>query len=79
MGGYWLLVEVPGEGPTLRLSHDEHGERLFPTPVEAERLEREAERLEREAERFEREAETRRADEAERELRELKALLQIEP
>jgi len=61
LGGYWLPVEVPGEGLTLRLSHDEHGKRLFPTVAEAE-----AQRAE---------AEARRADLAEKELRELKALL----
>jgi Uma2 family endonuclease len=36
LGGYWLPVEVPGEGLTLRLSHDQHGEHLFPTRAEAE-------------------------------------------
>ena len=55
LGGYWLPVEVPGEGLTLRLSHDDQGLHLFPTPEEAERAQRE---------------------DAERELRELKALLQ---
>ena len=31
LGGYWLPVEVPGEGLTLRLSHDTEGENLFLT------------------------------------------------
>lgn len=62
LAGYWLAFDMPGEGLTLRLSHDERGQHLFPTPEEAERIEREAE--------------TRRADEAERKLRELEALLQ---
>jgi hypothetical protein len=54
LGGYWRAVEVPGVGLTLRLSHDQLGEHLFPTPEEAA---------------------TRRADLAERELRELRAEL----
>lgn len=66
--GYWLAVDVPGEGLTLRLSHDPQGERLFPTPAEAEA---EGRRAEAEGRR----AEARRADRAEQELRELKALL----
>jgi Uma2 family endonuclease len=61
LGGYWLPVEVPGEGLTLRLSHDEHGEHLFPTRAEAE-----ARRAE---------AEARRADLIQQELLELKARL----
>ncbi len=36
LGGYWLPVEVPGEGLTLRLSHDERGEQLFPTLAESQ-------------------------------------------
>ncbi len=54
LGGYWLPVEVPGKGLTLRLSHDERGAHLFPTFDEAE---------------------TRRADLAQQEVRELRALL----
>lgn len=61
LGGYWLPVEVPVEGLTLRLSHDEHGEHLFPTRAEAE-----ARRAE---------AEARRADLAQQELLALKAQL----
>ena len=34
LGGYWLPVEQTGIGLTLRLSHDEHGKHLFPTPAE---------------------------------------------
>jgi hypothetical protein len=51
--GFWRIVERPGFGPTLRLSHDELGERLFLTPaeheVEARRTETEAHRAETEA------------------------------
>ncbi|MET0790578.1 MAG: Uma2 family endonuclease [Polyangiaceae bacterium] len=61
LGGYWLAVEVPRKGLTLRLSHDEHGEHLFPTSAEAE-----ARRAE---------AEARRADLLQQELDELKASL----
>jgi hypothetical protein len=61
LGAYWLAVEVPGVGLTLRLSRDQRGEHLFPTPEEAE-----TRRAEYEA---------RRADLAERELRELRAEL----
>ncbi len=52
--GYWMPIELPGRGLTLRLSHDDRGEHLFLTPTEAQ---------------------TRRADIAEQELRELRALL----
>lgn len=65
LGGYWLPVEVPGQGLTLRLSHDEHGEHLFLTPEETERAQKESE--------------TRRADLAERENLELRALLARRP
>ena len=33
--GFWLAVELAGIGLSLRLSHDESGERLYPTPAEA--------------------------------------------
>ena len=61
LGGYWLPVEVPGEGLTLRLSHDLLGEHLFLTRDEAQ-----ARRAD---------AEARRADLAEQRVRELEALL----
>jgi len=61
LNGYWLAVEVPGEGLTLRLSHDPQGEHLFLTPAEAE-----ARRAD---------AEARRADLVQQELDELKASL----
>src|SRR6478752_4804095 len=32
--GFWLLVEDRDLGLTLRLSHDERGARLYPTPAE---------------------------------------------
>jgi hypothetical protein len=34
--GYWVVVEDPEHGPALRLSHDDAGASLFPTPTEAE-------------------------------------------
>jgi hypothetical protein len=37
--GFWLSVQDPATGPTLRLAHDELGARLYPSPTEqAERL-----------------------------------------
>lgn len=32
--GYWLTTQDPALGPTLRLSQDELGEKLYPTPSE---------------------------------------------
>jgi Uma2 family endonuclease len=32
--GYWLVVRDATLGPTLRLSHDERGDRVYPTPSE---------------------------------------------
>lgn len=32
----WAVVDQKGVGPTLRLSHDDAGDHLFPTPAEAE-------------------------------------------
>jgi Uma2 family endonuclease len=66
--GFWLSVEKPGLGPSLRLSHDERGEWLFLTPAEREA---EARRVEAEAHRVEIEA--RQA--AEQRIRELEAEL----
>lgn len=45
LGGYWLPVEEPTGGLTLRLSRDEHGLSLFPTLAEqnAHRFRAEAE------------------------------------
>jgi hypothetical protein len=34
--GYWVVVADPEHGPALRLSHDDEGTSLFPTPTEAE-------------------------------------------
>jgi Uma2 family endonuclease len=74
--GFWRIVERPGFGATLRLSHDERGERLFLTPAEheaeARRAEAEAQRAEAEARRAE--AEAQRAEAAQR-IRELEAEL----
>jgi Uma2 family endonuclease len=61
LGGYWLPMEVAGEGLTLRLSHDPHGQHLFPTRAEAESRRAEVE--------------SRRADLMQQELDELKAQL----
>jgi len=36
LGGYWLPVENATGDLTLRLSHDEHGQHLFPTAAEQE-------------------------------------------
>lgn len=36
LAGFWLVVAQPDTGLTLRLSHDEQGTRLYPTPVEHE-------------------------------------------
>jgi len=82
LNGYWLAVDVPGVGLTLRLSHDPHGEHLFPTPAEAEarRADAEARRADAEARRADAEArradaEAGRADLMQQELDELKAQL----
>jgi Uma2 family endonuclease len=32
--GFWRVVNEPALGPTLRLSQDEHGERLYPSPAD---------------------------------------------
>ena len=34
--GFWIAIDQPETGLTLRLSHDEHGARLYPTPAECE-------------------------------------------
>ncbi len=68
LGGFWRSFEIAGEGPSLRLSHDEQGQSLFLTPKESE-----ARRAEAETRRAD--AEAQRADLAERKLRELEALL----
>ena len=57
--GFWLVIEDPEFGLTLRLSHDEHGRELYPTPAEAHRAEAEAHRAEAEAYRAEAEARIR--------------------
>jgi len=40
--GYWLVVNDPELGPTLRLSHDAEGKNLFPTATEAYRRDADA-------------------------------------
>jgi Uma2 family endonuclease len=72
LGGYWLAIDQPGTGLTLRLSHDEQGTRLFPTLAE-----REAEGRKFEAEGRKAEAEGRRV--AEQRVRELEAELRRRP
>jgi hypothetical protein len=44
--GFWVVVTDATHGPVLRLSHDEAGTKLYPTPTEAES---EARRMETEA------------------------------
>jgi Uma2 family endonuclease len=48
--GYWVVVTDPEHGAALRLSHDETGTVLFPTPAEAEAEGRRAEAEARKAE-----------------------------
>ncbi|HEX2669931.1 MAG TPA: Uma2 family endonuclease, partial [Polyangiaceae bacterium] len=82
LGGYWRPVEADNGDLSLRLSHDEQGLRLFPTPEEHFARERgfEIERrqlaeraLQRESEARQRESEALRA--AERRIAELEAEL----
>ncbi len=68
LGGFWIAVEQPDTGLVLRLSRDEHGLELLPTPVEREALGRRVE-----AQRADAEAEARRA--AEQRVEELEAEL----
>jgi Uma2 family endonuclease len=68
LGGYWLPVEDPTGGLTLRLSRDEHGLALFPTAAEHN-----AQLFLAEAEARQLETEARRA--AERRIAELEAEL----
>jgi Uma2 family endonuclease len=83
LGAYWVVVDQPGFGPTLRLSQDEAGQELFPTlaerqaqqaklAAEAQRLEAEAQRLAAEAQRLAAEAQRL---EAERRIAKLEAEL----
>jgi Uma2 family endonuclease len=78
LGGYWRPVEADNGDLSLRLSHDEQGLRLFPTPEEhfarergfeierrqlAERaLQRESEARQRESEARQRESEARQRE-----------------
>jgi Uma2 family endonuclease len=68
LDGFWLAVADPASGLALRLSHDEQGQFLYPTPGEQE-----AEGRRAEAEGRRTEAEGRRA--AEERVRELEAEL----
>jgi Uma2 family endonuclease len=47
--GYWVESLHSEHGPSLRLSHDAEGTKLFPTEAEAQRAEAEAQRAEAEA------------------------------
>lgn len=49
LAGFWRVAHDVELGPTLRLSHDEQGERLYLTEAEARRTEAEARRTEAEA------------------------------
>ena len=51
LGGFWLPVEQPETGWTLRLSHDPAGTRLFPTLADLAAREAEGRRAEAEARR----------------------------
>jgi len=79
LGGYWLPVEHRDIGLSLRLSRDQKGEYLFPTPEEAQaearRAEAEARRAAEEALRLKSEA----LASAERRLAELEALFAGKP
>jgi Uma2 family endonuclease len=72
LDAFWVVVEQPAVGLTLRLSHDEAGTQLFPTPAE---FEAEGRRLEAEGRRLE--AEGRKLAEAR--VRELEAELRRRP
>ncbi|HEY3255706.1 MAG TPA: Uma2 family endonuclease [Polyangiaceae bacterium] len=65
LGGYWLPIEEPNGGLTLRLSRDPQGLLLFPTLAElnAQRFQAEAEAHRAEAEAGRAEAEARRVAE----------------
>jgi len=78
LGGYWLAVEAPNGDLNLRLSRDERGLRLFPTPeefhaaarwaeVERRQLTEQALKLESEARRRESEARQRESEARQRE------------
>jgi Uma2 family endonuclease len=66
--GYWLVVQDAKLGPSLRLSHDEHGQALFLTSAEADAL-----RIQADAQRIQAETEGRKTAEAR--IRELEAEL----
>lgn len=52
--GYWLVVTDPKLGPSLRLSHDDLGQRLFLTGAEADaqRIQADAQRIQADAQRI---------------------------
>jgi Uma2 family endonuclease len=52
--GYWLVVQDPQLGHSLRLSHDEAGQKLFLTPAEADaqRIQADAQRIQADAQRI---------------------------
>ncbi len=71
LDGYWVVVEHPKLGRTLRLAKDPSGADLFPTPAEAEHARAEAERTRADAERTRAEEERTRGDVLAAKLREL--------
>jgi Uma2 family endonuclease len=75
LAGYWLVVQDPKLGPSLRLSHDEQGQALFLTASEADaqRIQADAQRIQADAQRIREEAAARQAAEAR--IRELEAEL----
>ncbi len=52
--GHWLVVQDAKLGPSLRLSHDEQGQKLFLTPTEADaqRMQADAQRMQADAQRI---------------------------
>lgn len=66
--GHWLEIAHPEHGPSLRMSRDAEGTKLYPTEAEAQRAQAEIQRAEAEAQRTEAEAALRRVRELEAEL-----------
>jgi Uma2 family endonuclease len=73
--GYWLERLHPEHGPSLRLSHDAEGSKLYPTEAEAQRAEAESQRAEAESQRAEAESQRAKAEAARARVLELEAEL----
>lgn len=73
--GYWLVVQDAALGPSLRLSHDEQGQKLFLTPAELEAQARKGEAQARQAAEARANEATRARETAEQRIRELEAEL----